>query len=319
MNKRAVYRVAGIFFFIALAGIVDATGLDVTIRFYNQEVYTTDSEIHIRISIRNSGSETASFRLSDQRQFNIDFDVRTTENMPVNPSREYLATRTRNQPIFFREVYLEPGEEYAFTERLDSYVELSSPGVFHIQATFKPMLSSSPEPQTAALQSNRLVLSLRPPLSRLEEAMIKAEQETVHTLLRRDLSPDQTVRETIEARQQQQWERFFLYIDVESIMLRNPRLERQFRNSSAQERSAMIDRYRDLMRELKSEDDILQIPQEYRVLQTEYTPSSGSVVVEKQFRYPTYTEIREYTYFVHRVDRYWQIYDYSVRNLGTTE
>jgi hypothetical protein len=39
-------------------------------------------------------------------------------------------------------------------------------------------------------------------------------------------------------------------------------------------------------------------------------------VLEK-FKYPDYTELKQYTYLLKRSDRYWIIYDYEIKNLGT--
>lgn len=269
------------------------------------------------MSIRNTSTTEQRFRLADHRQFTVAIEARTPENTIVPHSRSFLDVQSMNQPVFFREISLEPGEEYSFIERLDRHVEIDTPGVYVLQAVFTPMLSSRGGDQATRMRSNRLTLTLRPPTAQLEAAIVAAEQEVRSQLLRQDLSPDRTVEHLVESRQRQQWERFFLYLDVESIMLRNPRLERQFRNSSPQQRTEMIERYMELMRQQETEDEILQIPQSFRMLQTEYTPTDGSVVVEKRFAFPTYTEIKEYTYYLRRLDSHWVVYDYSVRNLGT--
>lgn len=318
MKIRLEYRAVSVIFLLVLGAVAQPlAALDVSIRFFNQEVYTTESDIHVRVAIQNTGRSSESFRLADQRLFTLDFDVRTMENTRVPYTESYKAIRTSNQPVFFREVTLDPGEEYAFTEGLSRYVELDTPGMYVVRASLHPDLSRDGE--SDAISSNRLTLSLRPAESVLDNAIAAAEEEVRDTLLRRDLSPDNTVRETIEARQQQRWEQFFLYLDVENIMLRNPRLQRQYRNSSPGERADMVERYKERMQESETEDEILQIPQDYAILQTEYTSSDGSVVAEQYFEYPTYTEIREYTYYLRREDGYWKIYDYSVRSMGTTE
>ncbi len=291
--------------------------LDISIRFYDQEIYTTDSNVRIRVSIRNNTSEEQIFRLADHRQFTVAFEVRTPENLIIPPSRDFVRVQTMNQPVFFREVTLEAGEEYSFVESLSQHTEIESSGVYVVQAILYPMLSTRSDQDEAGVRSNRLTLSIRPPTTRLEEAILSAEEEVRTQLLREDIPPDQTVQTMIEARQREQWERFFLYLDIESIMLRNPRLERQYLNSSASEREEMIEQYRETMQQEETADEILLIPQSFEILQTEYTPTDGSVVVEMRFTYPTYEEIREYTYYVRRQDGFWKIYDYTVRNLGT--
>ena len=100
-------------------------------------------------------------------------------------------------------------------------------------------------------------------------------------------------------------------------MLRNPETEQSYRRSSDAERREMLQNYK---RELSSEtadEVILLIPDEYEIIKTEYTTQNGKVIALLKFRYPGYTEIKEYTYYLNRKDKIWYIYNYIVRNLGT--
>ncbi|WP_460056267.1 hypothetical protein [Spirochaeta dissipatitropha] len=321
MNRYAIYRAAGIFLCIVYGSIAgqNLAALELQIRYYDQQLYTIDSRVYIRLSINNTSPESKSFRLAEHRQFSVDFDIRTDENIALNPSRRYLDIQTGNRPIFYREIHLEPGEEFAFVEELNHYSEINNAGMYTIQAHFNPGIGSAADGRNNRISSNRLNLSIRPAMSQIETALMEAEEEIRIALLKQDLPPDQTVRYVIESRQREQWERFFLYLDVERIMLRNPNLARQFRNSNPNERREMVETYRKLMQQQETDDEILQIPQSFTIMQTEYTPTDGSVTVRSFFRYPGYTEVREYIYYLQRENGYWQIYDYAVRNLGTSE
>ena len=65
------------------------------------------------------------------------------------------------------------------------------------------------------------------------------------------------------------------------------------------------------------DEDILVIPQEFEILNTQYTPSQGTVTVIEKFAYPDYTEVKEYTYYLERRENIWLIVNYEVMNIGT--
>jgi hypothetical protein len=50
---------------------------------------------------------------------------------------------------------------------------------------------------------------------------------------------------------------------------------------------------------------------------TIYSQTEGTVTVLEWFPYDAFTEKKRYTYYVRQRDGIWQIYDYTVENLGT--
>ena len=63
--------------------------------------------------------------------------------------------------------------------------------------------------------------------------------------------------------------------------------------------------------------DIVAIPERFQIEKTTYSQTEGSVVVTEWFNNRTYYEKKSYTYKVRQRDGIWQIYDYTVVNLGT--
>ena len=47
------------------------------------------------------------------------------------------------------------------------------------------------------------------------------------------------------------------------------------------------------------------------------TQNEGTVTTTQWFNYNTFKEKKKYTYYVRQRDGIWQIYDYTVENLGT--
>ena len=76
--------------------------------------------------------------MADNRFFNLDFDVRTTTNLALAHARQFTTERNSDQPVFFREVSLEPGEKYGIVVDLTRYAEFTEPGLFVLQAHVLP-------------------------------------------------------------------------------------------------------------------------------------------------------------------------------------
>jgi hypothetical protein len=285
-----------------------------SIRFFDQKVYFLGDEIQVEALITNTGTDTMRFKVADNRFFNMDFDVRTTRNVGLDHAREFTIERNSDQPVFFREVSLEPGEKYGIVVDLTKFAAVSSPGQYVLQGTFYPELFRGPD--SAVMKSNRLSLNLKPPaLTAEEKAVMQAEVGAL--LARQPFPPDEVVSWTISARQKSQWERFFLYLDLESLMRKNPEKDRIFRNSTETQQRQMVDQFRQQLQKTTIQQDISVIPTSFEIKKTTYDNAEGTVEVLEKFKYPDYTELKGYTYHLKKSDRYWIIYDYEIKNQGT--
>jgi hypothetical protein len=296
------------------------------IQYFDKRIYVVETDpVFVRISITNNSPAAYRFKLADDRAFSVDFDVRTMNNRPLEPAETLVRRRTQNQRIFFREISVESGESFSFVEDLRNYVKLSQPGSYIVQARVYPELyraasapAASTVPIPAAFRSNRLNLSLRAPAIPGPGGIpLAMDVETNAVLVREKLAPDEMVEYVITAQQKSQWEKFFLYLDLEAMVSRDPVRRRQWLAESEEGRRRMLERYR---RELESsmiDGDISTIPTEFTVENTEYNSLEGTVTVLEKFRTGNYTERKRYTYYVRRKDDIWTVIDYSVVNLGT--
>jgi hypothetical protein len=289
--------------------------VDFSIRFFDKRVYTPGNSIPIKVTLKNGSPETYRFKLADDKMFSIAFDLRTTSNRALDPSDIFIRKQVRNQPVFFRELAIQPGEEYSFVEDLAEYVKIGDTGVYTLSCRFYPELSRSAV-KSAPLESNRLSLSIRPEMTVSPvRDLISAESKDV--LKAESLSPDEVVSRTIVARQKSRWNEYFLYLDLESLLQREPAQNQIFKRESDEGRQRMLERYKaDLMREVV-DSDIVTIPRDFEVVSTSYTPSRGQVVVLERFQYSGYVQKMQYTYYLKRSDDIWYIYDYSVVSKGT--
>lgn len=292
-----------------------ATALSVSIRFYDRQLYFTDSQIEVHTTLLNDTAETVRFRLADERVFSLDFQVRTTTNRPVEVSPQFTTERSANQ-VFYREVTLEPGEELSFVEPLNRYVQLDSAGAYLVTARFYPSLYT--DPSQDFLTSNTLTLSVRPGTGtpeELREASLAVATE--ETLRRQDVPPDQVIRFMLDARIRDNWPRFFLYIDIEALYRQNSSRERRYLAMSEQERIEVLERFREQLVAGSLSEEIITVPSEYDILETTYTATEGEVVVRQRFEYPGFTETKRYRYSLERRGGFWRVTGYTVVNVST--
>ena len=304
-------------------------GIDFSIRYFDKRIYYLDQDpIFIQVTLTNNSSGPFRFKLADERAFSVDFDVRSAANRAVEAADFLVRKRSQSQQVYFREILIEAGESFSFVEDLRDYSALSQSGSFVIQARLFPELfqtvesSISPGRTLAAsgrpLESNRLSLSLRHrPLIGPDGIPLELDVETNAVLVREKLPPDEVVRYLLTARQKSQWEKFFLYLDLESMISRDGYRRRQWVAESEEGRQRMVARYRQDLQNAVTDGDISLIPMDFTIERTVYNSQEGTVTALEYFRVGTYTEIKRYTWYLEKKDDIWIIVDYSVVNLGT--
>ncbi|MDR2517888.1 MAG: hypothetical protein LBD13_00550 [Spirochaetaceae bacterium] len=291
-----------------------------TIRFYDKQVYyVSEAPIYVQVTITNNTAAPFRFKLADDRAFSLDFNVRTMTNRSIEPARILIRKRTQYQHVYFREITVESGEAFSFVEDLRNYADLSQSGTFMVQGTMYPELyRETGSGDIRPLESNRLPLSIRPPsLQGPDGIPLEMDAETNAVLAREKLPPDEVVRYLLSARQKSQWEKFFLYLDVEAMLARDPVRQRQWLSESEEGRRRMVARYREDVRNATADSDIANLPIAFQIERTTYNEMEGTVTVQERFRIGTVTERKRYVYYLYRKDDIWSIVDYSVNNLGT--
>ena len=296
----------------------DFSKASVSIKYHNRAIYypgnSADNPINVHITIKNEGTETLRFKLADDRAFSLDFNVYTVKNTRLPNTEKLIEKRTSNTTVYFRELALEQGEEYSFIENLKDYIKIDDSSVYYLEMNFYPELYKS---KFVSINSNRLTLEIRPSPSAASSSYIPVSAETAEILKPEALAPDKIVEQTIIARQKSLWDQYFLYMDVESMLKRNPNLKKKYITVSAEERERMINSFKADLMQSRIENDIIAVPEKFQIEKTTYTPTEGSVIVTEWFKYPNYSEKKSYTYKVRQREGIWTIYDYSVVNLGT--
>ncbi len=291
---------------------------EVSIKFYDRTIYysgnSSDNPIYVRVTIVNNGSETLRFKFAEDRMFSVDFVGYNFKNAQLSLTDSLVRRRTTNQTVYYREIALEKGEEYSFVENLRDYLQINEPSIYYIEAKFYPELYKN---KNISSSSNRLSLEIRPNPSAAASSAIPVESKTSVILQPQEISPDKVVEQTIIARQKSLWDQFFLYLELEEMIKHDPVRSRKYLISSAQERIEIINTYKADLMLSRIDSDIVAIPLKFKIETTTYSQTEGNVKVLEWFNNGTFLEKKRYTYYVRQRDGIWQIFDYTVDNLGT--
>jgi hypothetical protein len=300
--------------FLILASVGAAADVKLSIRFFDKRIYFPGGEIPIMVTISNETGETYRFKLADDRVYSLAFEARTPTNRLLDLSDGYKVAMSQSSPVFYRELAIKPGEEYSFREDLVRFVRVDAPGIYAVMASFFPELASSSS--AAPVRSNLLSLSVRPSpgLPPASEAISAVTGEALKALA---LPPDEVVRRTIVARQKSQWNEFFLYLDLESLLSRDQDRKRQYDAESDEGRRRMLDRYRADLKTNVVDNDIVVQPYYFEILETRYTEAKGFVTVLEKFQSGQLRMVKEYSYALQRRGDVWYLVDYTVFNKGT--
>ncbi|MCL2374272.1 MAG: hypothetical protein FWC65_03410 [Treponema sp.] len=325
----------------------DAGGVDFNIRFFDRRVYHVDQgSILIQATITNNSPAPFRFKLANERAFSVDFDVRTAANRPVEPAAGLVRLRGQSRQVFFREISLAAGESFSFVEDLRDYASFTQAGTFVVQARLHPELmqggaqpgvvwqtGSAPMGTSPAitpggmvagaghpLASNRLSLNLRPPVIMGSDGIpLDLDVETHAVLVRERLPPDEVVSYVITARQRGQWERFFLYLDLEAMITRDGYRRRQWIAESEEGRRRMLARYRQDLQNAAVDEAISLIPLHYVIERTTHAGGEGTVSTIQYFREGNFIQRKRYVWHLERRGDIWTIVDFSVTLLGAVD
>jgi hypothetical protein len=275
----------------------------------------------VQVTVTNGNTAPFRFKLADERIFSVDFDIRNLSNQSLRPADYILRKRSESRNVYFREIVVEPGESFSFVENLRHYAALNDAGSFVVEARIFPELfreTAVSSPRGIPLQSNRLNLNLRPPALPGQDGIpFQMDVETGAVLARQKLPPDEVISYMLDARIKSQWEKFFLYMDLEAMITNDAASRRIWFNEAEEGRLRMMAKYMQDMKASVVDEDIALIPSNYRIENTSHNGENAEVVVTQWFRIGRITERRRYTYFLRRRDDIWTIQDYTVVKLGT--
>jgi hypothetical protein len=298
-------------------------GADISIRFFNRTVYypgnSPTEPVLVQVTINNASPATVRFKLADDHFFSLDFSAVNTRNQTLEHTEDWIKRRTSNRQVFFREMAIESGESFSFTENVKDYVKIENPGMYVISCSIYPELKYANDDSDASIKSNSLTLEVKPSPGAASVRVMPVSPVTSEILQPQPIPPDQVITYILTARQKSQWEKFFLYLDIEQMISRDPAKKRRYIAESENGRFTMQENYKSELMQEKSDKDkaIATIPVEFRIERTSYTDTDGTVSVLEWFDYKTFREKKRYTYSLTSRNGIWRVIDYTVDNLGT--
>lgn len=305
--------------FTLLASYLFAQNLSVNIAYHDKKVYYTGagSDVLVRVSLTNRGGETVYFKLADNHEFSLDFTAIDTKNKNVARTEAWLRNMNTNNRVYFRDVSLEPGETYSFIENVKDFLKFETPGVYILQCAFFSDLRFKSDLSEAHILSNRLTLEIKPSLGPLSIGTLPVSESNNDILQAQAIPPDQVITYMLNARQKSYWEQFFLYIDLERLIQKNPSKSKRYTAESEMGRIQMLNEFRQQLRQSKIEQSIVMLPSDFKIERTTYNDTEAEVKVIEWFSYSNFKEKKRYTYSLSSRDGVWTVYDYVVENLGT--
>ncbi len=304
-------------FFLVLAFIGSAVLLSaqvqVSLQFFNKSLYVPSSPILVKVTIRNESPSVFRFRIADNRMFSVRFEMRTLTNRVLEPGDMWKRTIASSMPVYYREIAIQPGEEYSFVEDIQQYISLKEAGTYTIDCFFYPELFSK---QDIVMKAAPLTVSIRPELP-VPTAVDKVNPQISEILKAEKISPDEVIRRTITARQKGKWNEFFLYFDIEALLAQIPEKLRAYQKESDEGRRRMIEAYKSEVMSGYTDKDIGAIPSSFEITETRYSATRGTVQVLEKFAYSGFVMIKLYIYELEKRDDIWYIVAYSIQNKGT--
>ncbi|UPA18093.1 hypothetical protein bpuCAU1_000634 [Borrelia puertoricensis] len=296
----------------------DYKGLDFKIKFFNQSIYRVNSNVSIEVSLSNSSDDLLILEIGDVNTFGFDFDVTDTTNIKVKRSLEYVKDRAKNVAIPVRTLSLRPNERFSVVMSLNQFVQFDKDGVYFVKGMFFPDIS---DPQKR-VESNVITLFLKPKMDdvagKFDFSNLSSNREIQSILKRENLSPDKVVEYLFSALRLGEREKFFLYIDIESLILSDQNKSYLYKQELKSGSNNMLEEYKDYLWN-NSNSAISKVPSKFSIIETTYTDSAGKVVSDVYFEDGHFYVAKRYTFFLKKYDYYWIIYDYTVQNTGIKE
>lgn len=270
---------------------------------------------------RLSGSQPFVYRLMSLRpgeEYSFDFDIRQfvqidnpgtyVVELDFIPSQLSVTSRMRYES-------LPSNPETTSTnwdERINSTLQGKS---VSDENSANPGITTVSFP--SAISSNSLGLTIRPSVGARTMLEQMISEDTGEVLARQPLAPDEVVTYALEARQKDQWNKFFLYINLESLFSNNTDRNRRYRVADTKTKDYMLETFRNQLINQELELGIAARPYSFKILSVYYTEENAYVITRQVYRQPQYDEVKEYTWFLRKENGSWAIYNYEVKNLGT--
>lgn len=284
------------------------------IELVTPKIFRQNEDVFIDVKLFNRSESPVSTLISDDKKYCFDFQIYSMQNQPLEHKEEYIVSFHKVKAIFKTKINIDPYEGYTYRARLNDYFNLDITGQYYIKGIYYPELKTS-NSKSASISSNRLALNVRPQDIDDKYVVERKFVEEEKRLNAEKKSPDEVIKYMLEARMKNEWEKYFLYLDLDKLILGNNKFKDSYLKKDVERQKEIISRYKEYLKK-DTIEDISFLPHGFEIIKTEYSQGKGKVDAIVDFKYIDYIERKYYTFFLNKKGDVWYVYDYEVMNYG---
>ncbi|MBA7683311.1 hypothetical protein ES703_91675 [subsurface metagenome] len=288
--------------------------IDISIRFYNKQIYYKGDPIIIEFQIVNNGSAPFLFITSYNKIFTFDFDISTLSNRKVEHSKDYTIQRRKVQPILNDEITLKQNEVYGVRINISEWFDFKEHGEYIVKGIFYPNLIT--DTGKKLLSEKELYLNLNPPYTEVLREKIRVEE--IKKLKAESLPPYKVIDFILQALIDKDFEKYFLYIKMEKFIMQFENAKKKYLDARDTDKPEVLDIFKQYLKGENTLESIPfsdTIPTNYEIEETLIKKRDARVIVIEFFEYGLVTEAKKYTYHLHLYGDKWLVENYDVVNI----
>lgn len=319
--KKKLFILTSVIIFNALiitniygAANVNQSSLILKIELVNPKIYKQNEDIYIDVKILNKSESSISTLITDDKKFCFDFEIYSMQNQTLEHRKEYVTSFHKVQTIFKSIINIDPSEGYNYRVRLNEYFDMNITGQYYIKGFYYPNLKTNNTKENTII-SNQLTINVRPEDIDDKYIVEKKSVEEEKRLNAEKRSPDEVIKYMLEARMTGQWEKYFLYMDLDKLILNNNKFKNSYLKKDLERQKEILAEYKEYLKK-DTIEDISFLPHGFEIIKTEYSQGKGKVDVLVDFKYIDFIETKYYTFFLNKKGDIWYVTDYEVMNYG---
>lgn len=285
----------------------------INIEFTEPKIFRVKDQIYIDVKILNKDDKPYSSLIAQDKRYSFDFELLSLQNRKLQHSTDYNNFFNRVQPIFNSMIRLEKNEGFTYRILLNDYYDMNLAGQYLIRCLYYPSLKVNYSSENT-VKSNYITLNIKPASIHDRYIEEKMEVEKEKQLFAEKKSPDEVVEYMLRARMNSEWEKFFLYMDLNQLILTNSTFKARYQKADSEKQLSILEEYKQYLKR-NTINEISYLPHEFKIMKTEYSEGNAKVEVIIKFKELDYIDEKYYTYFLKKRDNKWFITNYTVFNL----
>ncbi|UCB44677.1 MAG: hypothetical protein JSV25_10710 [Spirochaetota bacterium] len=289
--------------------------VDVTIKFYNKQIYYMNSPIVIEFQIVNQTVNPFLFISSYKKLYTFDFEIFTKTNRKVDHSKDWIINKRQYEAVLSDEITLKENEIYGVRIDINDWFDFNEPGEYIVRGVFYPNLITNPERKI--FSENELLIRLHPPYT--EDVREKERAEELKKVKAESFPPYEVVDLALQALMDKDYEIYFLYINFDKFILQFANAKDKYMDAHDIDKPLVIEEFKQYL-EGKNQLEAIPysdtIPADYEIEETNIKKRDAQVKVLETFKYINLIEKKRYTYHLHLYGDKWFIESYDVVNIA---